>query len=244
MLPTPWKKRPAILNRRDYKILVACEFSGTVRAAFRARGFDAWSCDLLPADDNDPHHIQTDALTLLGNGWHLLIAHPPCTDLAVSGARYFAQKRADGRQARALEFFRALADAPIKRRAIENPIGICSTQYRKPEQIIHPWQFGHAESKTTCLWLAGLPPLMPTKIMQQPYRCPCGHSFEAALGKYGCPNCAGENVAAPCWENQTPSGQNKLPPSPDRWKLRAKTYQGIAEAMAQQWGEVLEQAAP
>lgn len=191
-------------------VLIACESSGTVRSAFRALGHNAWSCDLLPADDGDGHHIQGDVLDELNGNWDLMIAHPPCTDLAVSGARYFAQKRADGRQQASIAFFMALMNAPILRIAVENPIGIMSSEYRKPDQIIQPWQFGHPESKATCLWLKGLPRLKPTAILIKPE---CGY-----------------------WENQTPSGQNKLGPSPDRWKLRSKTYEGIAVAMAMQWG--------
>lgn len=196
------------------RVLIACEFSGVVREAFRARGHEAWSCDLLRAEGSQDHHFQSDVRQLLTSKiygayyWDLMIAHPPCTHLAVSGARYFAEKRADGRQQAALDFVRFLLDAPVPRIALENPVGVISTQIRKPDQIIQPWQFGHPESKTTCLWLKGLPLLMPTKIL--PKRAQ--------------------------WTNQTPSGQNKLGPSPDRWKLRSATYQGIADAMAEQWG--------
>lgn len=188
------------------RVLVACEFSGAVRSAFRRHGHDAWSCDLLPSDDGG-EHIQGDVLQVLGDGWDLMVAHPPCTHLAVSGARYFAAKKAE--QCDALAFVKALLDAPIGRIALENPVSVISTRIRKPDQIIQPYQFGHPESKKTCLWLKNLSPLKHTQVLRRD-----GH-----------------------WDNQTPSGQNKLPPSKDRWKLRSKTYSGIAEAMASQWGK-------
>lgn len=193
------------------RVLVACEFSGVVREAFAARGHDAWSCDLLPSELAG-QHIQGDVLEVLNNGWDLIIAHPPCTDLAVSGARYFAEKRADGRQQKAIYFFMALAEAACPRVAVENPVGVMSTVWRKPDQIIQPWEYGHPEQKKTCLWLRGLSLLVPTNVLPLPE---CGY-----------------------WENQTPSGQNKLGPSEDRWKLRSVTYQGIADAMAEQWGGI------
>lgn len=189
------------------RVLVACEYSGEVRRAFRRLGHDAWSCDLLPADDGDQHHYQCDVRTLLQPGrWDLLVAHPPCTHLAVSGARHFKNKQVE--QAEALEFVRTLLDAPVPRIALENPVSVISSRIRQPDQIIQPHQFGHPESKTTCLWLKGLSPLRHTDVLQHRGR----------------------------WENQTPSGQNKLGPSPDRWKVRSKTYPGIARAMAEQWG--------
>ena len=187
------------------RVLIACEFTGTVRRAFREAGHNAWSCDLLPAEDGGPH-ILGDVRQVLGDGWDLMIAHPPCTHLSVSGARHFHRKQVE--QAEALEFVQTLMDAPIKRIALENPVSVISTRIRKPDQIIQPYQFGHPESKKTCLWLKGLNPLQPTDVMQMRGR----------------------------WENQTPSGQNKLGPSPDRWKIRSKTYPGIAHAMATQWG--------
>lgn len=144
------------------KVLIACEFSGTVRDAFAARGHDAWSCDLLPSE-RPGQHIQGDVLAVLGDGWDLMIAHPPCTHLAVSGARWFVDKRDE--QAAALEFVRALMAAPITRWAIENPVSIISSRIRKPDQIVQPWQFGHGETKATCLWLHGLPKLTPTNIV-------------------------------------------------------------------------------
>lgn len=196
------------------RVLVACEFSGTVRDAFARRGHEALSCDLLPSEapdrwseDMKALHYQGDVLEILDEGWDLMIAHPPCTDLAVSGARYFAEKRADGRQQAAIEFVRTLLEAPIPRIALENPVGVISSAIRKPEQIIQPWMFGHDASKKTCLWLKNLPQLVPT-----------------------------DPIIKDRYANQTPSGQNKLGPSPDRWKERSKTYLGIAEAMAEQWG--------
>ena len=201
-------------------VLIACEFSGVVREAFRAKGHNAVSCDLLPTDIAGPH-IQDDVLAVItgvshiGNmvnhhGWDLMIAHPPCDHLAVSGASHFKKKREDGRQQKGIDFFMALVRAGIPKICIENPVGIMSTVFRKPNQIIQPWWFGHNESKKTCLWLMGLEKLKPTRVIPQPE---CGYR-----------------------ENQTPSGQNKLGPSKDRWKLRSKTYQGIADAMADQWG--------
>jgi len=189
------------------KILVACEYSGTVRDAFIAEGHDAISCDLLPTDRPGPHY-QGNVLDILDDGFDLMIAHPPCTHLAVSGARWFKDKQTE--QAEALNFVRLLLAAPISKIALENPISIISSRIRKPDQIIQPWQFGHPESKSTCLWLKNLPKLVPTDILEKP-----------VSGR---------------WDNQTPSGQNKLGPSEDRWKIRSATYQGIANAMAAQWG--------
>ena len=145
------------------RVLVACEFSGVVRRAFRELGHEAWSCDLLPAEDYSPFHIQDDVLLCLRGDWDLLIAHPPCTHLAVSGARWFKDKLAE--QAQALEFVRRLLNAPIEKIALENPVSVISTRIRKPDQIIQPWQFGHGETKATCLWLKGLPCLEPTQIV-------------------------------------------------------------------------------
>lgn len=207
------------------KILVACEFSGVVRDAFAARGHDAWSCDLLPTE-RPGQHIQGDVLDILGDGWDMMIAHPPCTHLAVSGARYFAEKRADGRQQAAVDFFMRLVNAPIERVAVENPVCIMSTLYRKPDQIIQPYQFGHPESKKTCLWLRGLPMLTPTKMCEPTWwKNPDGTDYRDAKGKRYSPThyLMGRKQVAR-WANQTPGGQNKLPPSPDRWKLRSVTY--------------------
>jgi hypothetical protein len=189
------------------KVLVACEYSGTVRDAFIAAGHEAMSCDLLPTDKPGPHY-QGDVCDILGDGWDLMIAHPPCTHLAVSGARWFKDKQKE--QVEALEFVRLLLNAPVERIALENPVSIISSRIRKPDQIVQPWQFGHAEAKATCLWLKNLPLLQPTDILELP---PSGR-----------------------WNNQTPSGQNKLGPSEDRWKIRSATYLGIAQAMAEQWG--------
>lgn len=149
------------------KVLVACEESQEVCKAFRARGHDAFSCDLVPCSGGHPEwHLQQDVLPLLRGSWDLIIAHPPCTDLASSGARWFPEKRRDGRQQRAIEFFMAFVNCDCPRLAIENPVGIMSTQYRKLDQIIQPWQFGHGETKATCLWLRGLPPLVSTNIVE------------------------------------------------------------------------------
>jgi site-specific DNA-cytosine methylase len=190
------------------KVLIACEYSGAVRDAFIAQGHDAISCDLLPTDAPGPHY-QGDVRDIIEDGFDLMVAHPPCTHLAVSGARWFKDKQVE--QAEALDFVRLLLSAPVDKIALENPISIISSRIRKPNQIIQPWQFGHPESKSTCLWLKNLPKLILTDVLPLP-----------ASGR---------------WSNQTPSGQNKLGPSPDRWKERSKTYQGIAEAMAQQWGQ-------
>jgi hypothetical protein len=181
------------------KVLIACEYSGVVRDAFIGQGHDAMSCDLLPTDAPGPHY-QGDVMDVINDGWDLMIAHPPCTHLAVSGARHFAAKQASGVQQEALDFVQKLLEAPIERIALENPISIISTRIRKPDQIIQPWQFGHGETKATCLWLKGLPLLRPTNIVE-------GRSDRIY----------------------------KMPPSPDRWKLRSKTYLGIAQAMATQW---------
>ena len=181
------------------KVLIACEYSGTVRDAFRALGHDAMSCDLLPTDAPGPHY-QGDVRDVLGDGWDLMIPHPPCTHLAVSGARWFHLKQRE--QAEALEFVRLLMDAPIPRIAIENPVSIISSKIRKPDQVIQPWQYGHGETKATCLWLKNLQRLQPTNIVEG--REPRIH---------------------------------RLPPSPDRWKIRSATFPGIAAAMADQWSK-------
>ena len=157
-----WKIIP--IFRFEMKVLIACEYSGTVRDAFTALGHEAMSCDLLPSD-RPGNHYQGDVREVLYDGWNLMIAHPPCTDLAVSGARHFAEKIADGRQQRALDFVALLLDAPIERIALENPISVISSKIRKPDQIIQPWQFGHGETKATCLWLKNLPALVPTDVV-------------------------------------------------------------------------------
>jgi site-specific DNA-cytosine methylase len=182
------------------RVLIACEFSGAVRDAFRARGHYAVSCDLMPAEAGGPHY-QGDVRDLIENwrGWDLLIAHPPCTHLAVSGARWFKDKADE--QAQALDFVRYLLAAPIPRICIENPVSVISSRIRKPDQSIQPWQFGHGEVKRTCLWLKNLPKLRPTNIVS---------GREARV--------------------------HRMPPGPDRWKERSRTFAGIAEAMADQWG--------
>lgn len=218
------------------KVLIACEYSGKVRDAFLRCGHDAVSCDLLPSDKPGPH-MQADVVGLLEMGWDLLVAFPPCTYLCSSGLHWNTRRPERARHTEdALKFVRLLLDAPITKIALENPIGCISSRIRKPDQIVQPWQFGHPESKSTCLWLKGLPLLKPTKIAQPGLACRCGHRFEFALGKYGCPNCNGDSGPAEArWDNQTASGQNRLAPSPDRWKLRSETYSGIADAMAAQW---------
>ena len=180
------------------RVLVACEFSGVVRDAFAALGHDAWSCDLMPTEVRG-NHLRGDVADHLDKGWDLMIAHPPCTHLAVSGARWFPLKRVE--QAQALDFVRLLLSAPIPRIALENPVSVISSRIRPPDQTIQPWEFGHGETKTTCLWLKNLPLLRPTDIV------------------------AGREARI-----------HQMPPSPDRWKNRSRTYQGIASAMAAQWG--------
>ena len=182
-------------------MLVACEESQVVTIEFRKRGHEAYSCDVLPTSGGHPEwHLQQDVLPLLKEKWDMVIAFPPCTHLACSGARWFKEKRADGRQQRGIDFFMQFTDLDCDRVAIENPVGIMSTVYRKPDQIIHPWWFGHGETKATCLWLKDLPRLKPTNVVE---------------GREGV-----------VW---------KMTPSKNRSKLRSKTYQGIAEAMAFQW---------
>ena len=184
------------------RVLVACESSGTVRDAFIRAGHDAMSCDILPTDSPGPHY-QGDVFDVIDYPWELMIGHPPCTHLSVSGSRHFAEKKLDGRQQAAVSFFMRLIrqSAHIPMVAIENPVCIMSSLYRKPDQIIHPWQYGHGGTKATCLWLKGLPLLQPTNIVE---------GREARI--------------------------HRMPPSPDRWKERSKTFQGIADAMASQWG--------
>lgn len=195
------------------RVLVACEYSGTVRDAFIASGHEAISCDLLESESTGPHY-RGDVRDILGDGWDLMIAHPPCTYLCSSGLHW--NKRNPEREKltnEAVEFVRMLLDAPIPRIALENPVGRISTAIRKADQIIQPWQYGHDASKATCLWLKELPLLRPTEII--PGRIVNGRKR---------------------WANQTDSGQNRLGPSEDRWKIRSTTYKGIAMAMADQWG--------
>lgn len=181
------------------RVLVACEYSGRVRDAFRRHGHDAWSCDLLECEADSRYHLQQPVEPLLADGWDLMVAHPPCTHLAVSGSRHFHRKQRE--QAEALDFVRLLMDAPIERWAIENPVSVISSAIAPPQQIIQPWEFGHGETKATCLWLKNLPRLRPTQVVE---------GREAKV--------------------------HRMPPGPDRWKERSRTYQGIADAMANQWG--------
>lgn len=190
------------------RVPIACEFSGRVRDAFAALGHDAMSCDLLPTEVPG-NHYQGDVRDVLGDGWDLMVSHPPCTDLAVSGARHFAAKKADGRQDAALDFVRLLLNAPIPLIALENPISIISSRIRKPDQIIQPFMFGHPELKATCLWLKNLPPLTPTNDVYD------------------------EMMALPRNKRER---VHFMPPGPDRWKERSRTFMGIGEAMAAQWG--------
>lgn len=186
------------------RVLVGCEYSGRVRQAFRDRGHDAWSCDLLPSEDDSEFHIQGNLLGLLIEGaWDIGIFHPPCTHLAVSGSRWFKDKVEE--QKDALNFVKTLMAAPIPSICIENPISVISSKIRKPDQIVQPWQFGHGETKATCLWLKGLPKLTPTNVVD---------GREARV--------------------------HKMPPGPNRWKERSRTYQGIADAMASQWSNLKE----
>lgn len=189
------------------RVLVACEFSGSVRDAFSSLGHDAWSCDLLPSETAGNHYCcDVEQIAYMGGPWDLMIAHPPCTHLAVSGARWFKDKKLEQKQA--LRFVQMLMDAPIDQIAIENPISIISSRIRKPDQIIQPWQFGHGETKATCLWLKNLPKLVPTNIVD---------GREAKV--------------------------HRMPPGPDRWKERSRTYKGIAQAMAEQWGGINQKVA-
>ncbi len=196
------------------RVLVGCEFSGVVRDAFLERGHDAWSCDLLPCEADPSRHIQGDVLPVLEDGWDLAIFHPPCQYLSGSGMHWTTRGMRDRRLTdEALDFVARLFCAPIPHIALENPVGIISSRIRKPDQVIQPWFFGDDASKKTCLWLKNLPLLTDTN------RLPGDGKTRRA--------------------NQTPSGQNKLGPSKDRWKLRSATYPGIANAMAEQWGGLL-----
>jgi site-specific DNA-cytosine methylase len=181
------------------RVLIACEYSGRVRDAFRRYGHDAWSCDLLECEADPRWHLQQPVEEVLGDNWDLMVAHPPCTHLAVSGSRHFHRKQKE--QAEALAFVRLLMAAPIERWCIENPVSIISSAITPPQQIIQPWQFGHGETKTTCLWLKNLPSLKSTQVVE---------GREAKV--------------------------HRMPPGPNRWKDRSRTYQGIADAMGMQWG--------
>ena len=190
------------------RVLVACEYSAVVRNAFLARGHDAMSCDLLPSDKLGPHY-EGDVFDIIDKDWDLMIAHPPCTHLAVSGARHFAAKRESGVQQEALEFVRRLLDADIPKIALENPVSIISSRIRQPDQIVQPWMFGHEETKATCLWLKGLPPLTETNNVRE-------HMLTLPKSE----------------RNRV----HYMSPGPNRWKLRSTTYAGFAAAMAEQWG--------
>lgn len=195
------------------RVLVACEYSGTVREAFAAKGHYAMSCDLLPTDLPGNHYLG-DVRDVIHDGWDLMICHPPCTYLSVSGIHWNNRGRGWENTEAALEFVKLLMSASIPCIALENPVSIISSRIRKPDQIIQPHQFGHDASKATCLWLKNLPPLSPTELVEP----------RIANGKRR-------------WANQTDGGQNKLAPSEDRWKLRSTTYSGIAAAMAAQWSK-------
>jgi len=199
------------------RVLVACEFSGRVRDEFIKRGHDAWSCDIIPSENGGPH-IQDDVLKHLDEGWDMLIGFPPCTYLCSSGLHWNKRRPERAKLTEeAVEFFLRLWHGPIDKIAIENPVGCMSTRLRKPDCILQPWQFGHPESKATCLWLKNLPLLKPTNILKP-------QNFT--------------NKGTPRWDNQTPSGQNKLGPSDKRAMERSKTYMGIAQAMGEQWSVI------
>lgn len=217
-----WEKKGARRNGFNHnscgitlKVLIACEYSGIVRDCFASLGHDAMSCDLLPTEKPGNHH-QGNVLDIISLGWDLMIAHPPCTYLSVSGMHWTVRGLRDPKLTEdALDFVRTLMNAPIKRICIENPVSVISSRIRKSDQVIHPYQFGHDASKSTCLWLKNLPLLKPTQFIEP----------RMVNGKKR-------------WGNQTDSGQNKLGPSDTRWKERSKTYEGIALAMAQQWGTI------
>jgi len=202
------------------RILVACEESQAVTKELRKLGHEAFSCDLLPCSGGRPEwHLQQDVFEVINKGWDMMIAFPPCTDLAVSGARHFERKRADGSQQKSIKFFIDLANAPIEKIALENPIGIMSSEWRKPDQIIQPWQFGDKAQKSTCLWLKNLPKLEHTNIVEK------GEFFEFTSKK-------GEKKRMPMWYYK--ALQDAKTPE-QRRTLRSKTFKGIAEAMAKQW---------
>src|SRR3972149_5453541 len=193
------------------RVLVACEFSGIVREPFRAKGHDAWSCDLIATEIPSPYHIQGDVIPHLSDGWDLLIAHPPCTHLAISGARWFKEKRADGRMKQGFDFFMQMINAPIDKIAVENPIGVLSSMYRKPDQIIQPFWFGDSVQKATCLWLKNLPFLEKTNVVDRGMICvdPRGH-------KHG-----GEHTLR---AKRAYSPLMLLPRNEERWMIRSRTF--------------------
>lgn len=221
---------------RKLRVLVGCEFSGVVRRAFRALGHNAWSCDLLPAEDGSPFHIQDDVLKHLDEGWDLGIFHPDCTYLCASGMHWTTRgKRPQQLTEDALNFVRALLAAPIPHIALENPVGTISTRIRKPDCKVQPYDFGDDASKNTCLWLKDLPPLEPTQHIPPRLVCKCGVTYKGNEHRC-CPSCwAAVAESKPRWSNQTDSGQNKLGPSEKRGLERARTYAGIASAIASQW---------
>lgn len=244
------------------RVFVACEYSGTVRDAFLKRGIFAVSCDVLPTESplgstlgGVPIHYQHDVLEVLGEvagGFNVLIAHPPCTYLTCAAEWAYNDRQtknirpgtltgAARRAARedALDFVRELWAVPIRYKALENPVGVLSTRWRAPSQIIQPHDYGDDASKTTCLWLAGLPPLAPTEKVRGRLVC-CGATYHYNAGEFAlCPRCGGRNRPRERWANQTDSGQNREPPGVDRGKIRSKFYPGWADAMAQQWGDYL-----
>lgn len=241
-----------IRDRGSVRVLVACEYSGVVRDAFIRAGFDAWSNDLeseAPEGEWPEKHLVGDCLHHIEHSgpWDLLIAHPPCTYLCSSGLHWNTRGvMVDGRPRAeltedSLEFVRTLLATKVPHIAVENPIGCISTRVRKPDQTVQPHQFGDDASKATCLWTVDLPSLKPTKIVKPLFGCaPCRQKFPVEDGVDGCPKCGGLNgKPKQVWGNQTASGQNALAPGKDRWKDRSRTYQGIADAMAKQWGDYL-----
>ena len=202
------------------RILVACEESQAVTIELRKLGHEAFSCDILPCSGGHPGwHIQKDVFEVMHKSWDMMIAFPPCTHLSVSGAKHFKEKIADGRQQQGVEFFMALVNAPIPKIAIENPIGVMSTKYRKPNQIIQPWQFGDEAQKSTCLWLKNLPELLPTKIVGK-------GEFTEWISKKGV------KKKQPTWYYDALKNAKS---NEERSMIRSKTFPGIAKAMAKQW---------
>ena len=257
------------------RVLVACEYSGRVRNAFAQRGWDAWSCDLLPSETPGKHY-QGDVRDMLTQQWDLLVAHPPCTYLSVSGMHWTTRGLRDPQLTEdALDFVRLLLSANVPNIALENPVSVISSRIRKPDQVVQPWHYGENASKKTCLWLKGLPKLQldPLKVCPPQGWERVVHAMDMLecddCGELYCPEHEMHYADCPCigptedevemklvdgvmfatrekpprkmvWGNQTPSGQNKLGPSPDRWKERSRTYEGIAQAMADQWGSWIE----
>ena len=219
---------------KKLKILIACECSGRVREAFRKRGHDAWSCDIKPSEDNSPFHIQGDVLPVLKQSWDMMIAFPPCTHLACSGAAWFEKKRADGRQQEGIDFFMQFTQAPIKKICIENPVGIMSRLWREPDQIIQPYYFGDEAQKTTCLWLKNLYPL--PHAAEDDWFLKKTHSGKGEFYIYT--NKSGKNIGKvnkqPLWYAQAKGFGGKA--TGDHAETRSRTFPGIANAMAENWG--------